>query len=121
MKFVKYTVKVPKINSQNENEYNEYNEFIFYTLDEVCKFLDAKESSIYKIIAGEYKCTHKRSMKLKGIIITKEDLPKKFREELKKKYGCNSDNDIKKKKEEETKKISEEFQKELLNKYQSVA
>jgi hypothetical protein len=66
MKFVKYTVKVPKINSEIE-----YNEFIFYTLEEVCKFLDTKENAIYKIIAGEYKCTHKRTMKLNGIIITK--------------------------------------------------
>jgi hypothetical protein len=38
--------------------------------------------------------------------------------ELKKKYGCNIK--TKKVKLEEEKKISEDFQKELLNKYQSV-
>lgn len=116
MKFVKYTVKVPKLNPQNE-----YNEFVFYTLDEVCKFLDTKFTVVYKIISGEYKCNHKNSMKLKGIIITKEEIPKELKEELKKKYEKKEKKERKEKElNEEEKKIAEEFQKELLNKYQSV-
>lgn len=115
MKFVKYTVKVPKVNLENE-----YNEFIFYTLEEVCKFLDTNFATIYKIISGEFKCTYKTTMKLKGIIITKEEIPKELKEELKKKYDVKKKERKEKELTVEEKKISEDFQKELLNKYQSV-
>jgi plasmid maintenance system antidote protein VapI len=112
MKFSKYTIKIPIPNT------NEYTERIFYTMNEVCNFLEIKETVVYKIIYGEYKCTHKKSMRLKGIIITKEEISSELKEELKKKYeleDCKK-NEKQRKKDEETNIISLEFHKKLLDK-----
>lgn len=108
MKFVKYTVKIPNTN-------NEYNEFVFYTLHELCNFLEVSETIIYRIINGEYKYSCKKSMKLKGIIITKENISNELKEELRIKYQINM-TDKQKKKEEETIKLASEFHKKLLEK-----
>jgi hypothetical protein len=112
MKIAKYTVRIPKPSS-----FNEYNEFVFYTMYEVSKFLDIKESIVYKIMNKEYKYSHKKSMRLKGISIIKDELPFEVKEELKKKYAEKIVDDKIKKKLEETNKIAEEYQKQLVEKY----
>lgn len=124
MKFFKFTVKIPV--SSEEQKYDEY---VFYRLSEVCKFLDIKESCVYKIMFGEYKYSHKNSMRLKGIIINREEISKTLKKELKEKYSGKLDNDlsedetedIKKERkrierEEKAKKIALEYQTQIRNK-----
>lgn len=112
MKFSKYTIKIPIPNT------NEYTERIFYTMKEVCDFLEIKETVVYKIIYGEYKYTHKKSIRLKGIIITKEEISKTLKEELKLKYESEIINEKKQKQKngEELTEVSLEFHKKLLDK-----
>lgn len=100
MKFFKFTVKIPN------TEENKYDEYIFYTLNEVCKFLDINDNSVYKIMNGDYKYSHKNSMRLKGIVITREDIKsKEMKDELRQKY--------KKKERKKTIETEEEKQKKL--------
>lgn len=100
MKFVKYIITLP-LNTE------ETKQVIFYTLEEVCEFLDINESAVFSIINGSYKFFNKKH--LKGIKIVKEKIEEEKKIELKEKILGRKR--IDKKKEDMI------FQTELLEKY----
>lgn len=102
MKIAKYTITIPL---ETENKI-----VILYSLYEVCKFLDVSTTMVYRIMDGTCKYTHKKTQKLKGITIMKEEVDEKTKKTIKNKLlGIKNE-------EEEEEINSDAYKKDLCKK-----